>query len=200
MSSKPFLVGLTGSIGMGKTTTAGMFADEGIPVWDADATVHRLYQVGGAAVDLIRQLNSSVVVNDVVDRAVLKHWISEDPGALGKIEGIVHPLVAADRRRFIEDTKSKVAVLDIPLLFETGGEKDVDIVVVVSAPYDIQRKRVLRRGNMCATQFAALLAQQLPDSEKRARADYVIETENLESTRAAVQSCVREIRARLGNA
>ncbi len=200
MSCRPFLVGLTGSIGMGKTTTAGMFAEEGIPVWDADATVHRMYGAGGAAVEPIRELHSVAVVNDVVDRSALKHWISEDPTALGKIERIVHPLVASDRRTFIEEAVSEIVVLDIPLLFETSGEKDVDAVVVVSAPPDVQRKRVLERGNISIAQFEALLEQQIQDSEKRARADYVIETLTVEGSRASVRSCVKDIRARLANA
>ena len=200
MSCRPFLVGLTGSIGMGKTTTAGMFAEEGIPVWDADATVHRMYGAGGAAVEPIRELHSVAVVNGVVDRSALKHWISEDPTALGKIERIVHPLVASDRRTFIEEAVSEIVVLDIPLLFETSGEKDVDAVVVVSAPPDVQRKRVLERGNISIAQFEALLEQQIQDSEKRARADYVIETLTVEGSRASVRSCVKDIRARLANA
>ncbi len=200
MSCGPFLVGLTGSIGMGKTTTASMFADEGIPVWDADATVHRMYGAGGAAVEPIRRLHSTAVVNGVVDRTALKDWISEDPTALERIERIVHPLVASDRRTFIEDTVSDMVVLDIPLLFETSGEKEVDAVVVVSAPPDIQRRRVLERGSISVAQFEALLGQQIQDSEKRARADYVIETVTLEGSRASVRSCVKDIRARLANA
>ena len=200
MRQRPFLIGLTGSIGMGKSTTARMFADEGIPVWDADATVHGMYCAGGAAVEPMRGLRADMVVNDEVDRSALRSWISEDPAALGRIESVVHPLVAADRRKFIEAATSYAAVLDVPLLFETAGEKEVDAVAVVSTPLSIQRERVLKRGNISRNQFETLLARQVPDSEKRARADYIIETITLDGARAAVRSCLRDIEKRLENA
>ncbi len=197
---RPFKIGLTGSIGMGKSTTAGMFADLGVPVWDADAAVHRLYARGGAAVAPIAALRPGAVVDGAVDRAALKRWIDEDRDALSRIEDIVHPLVAADRAAFLERTEADVVLLDIPLLFETGRQGDMDAVVVVSAPPEVQRARVLERGTMTETQFETILAKQVPDSEKRARADYVIQSTSLEATRAAVQDCLRDIRRKISDA
>ncbi len=197
---RPFKIGLTGSIGMGKSTTAGMFADLGVPVWDADAAVHRLYARGGAAVAPIAALRPGAVVDGAVDRAALKRWIDEDRDALSRIEDIVHPLVAADRAAFLERTDADVVLLDIPLLFETGRQGDMDAVVVVSAPPEVQRARVLERGTMTETQFETILAKQVPDSEKRARADYVIQSTSLEAARAAVQDCLRDIRRKISDA
>ncbi len=197
---RPFKVGLTGSIGMGKSTTAGMFADLGVPVWDADAAVHRLYARGGAAVAPIAALRPGAVVDGAVDRAALKRWIDEDRDALSRIEDIVHPLVAGDRAAFLERTDADVVLLDIPLLFETGRQGDMDAVVVVSAPPEVQRARVLERGTMTETQFETILAKQVPDSEKRARADYVIQSTSLEAARAAVQDCLRDIRRKISDA
>lgn len=197
---RPFKIGLTGSIGMGKSTTAGMFADLGVPVWDADAAVHRLYARGGAAVAPIAALRPGAVVDGAVDRAALKRWIDEDRDALSRIEDIVHPLVAADRAAFLERTDADVVLLDIPLLFETGRQGDMDAVVVVSAPPEVQRARVLERGTMTETQFETILAKQVPDSEKRTRADYVIQSTSLEAARAAVQDCLRDIRRKISDA
>ncbi len=197
---RPFKIGLTGSIGMGKSTTAGMFADLGVPVWDADAAVHRLYASGGAAVAPIAALRPGAVVDGAVDRAALKRWIDEDRDALSRIEDIVHPLVAADRAAFLERTDADVVLLDIPLLFETGRQGEMDAVVVVSAPPEVQRARVLERGTMSETQFETILAKQVPDSEKRARADYVIQSTSLEAARAAVQDCLRDIRRKISDA
>ncbi len=197
---RPFKIGLTGSIGMGKSTTAGLFADLGVPVWDADAAVHRLYARGGAAVAPIAALRPGAVVDGAVDRAALKRWIDEDRDALSRIEDIVHPLVAADRAAFLERTDADVVLLDIPLLFETGRQGDMDAVVVVSAPPEVQRARVLERGTMTETQFETILAKQVPDSEKRARADYVIQSTSLEAARAAVQDCLRDIRRKISDA
>ena len=192
--SRPFLIGLTGSIGMGKSTTAAMFADEGVAVWDADAAVHRLYDKGGAAVPEIAKLHPDAVIDGAVSRAALKDWIAKDPSALRQIENVVHPLVAADRAAFIEAAESDIVLLDIPLLFETGSSADMDAVVVVTAPADIQRARVLDRPGMTEAQLDAILAKQMPDAEKRRHADYIVETVTLEAARDAVRHIVDQIR------
>lgn len=197
MKPRPFLIGLTGSIGMGKSTTAAMFAGLGVPVWDADNAVHRLYGVGGAAVAPIKALYPEAVIDGVVDRDVLKQWISTDASALGQIEQVVHPLVGADRAAFIAHTTADLVLLDIPLLFETGGDTRMDAVVVVTAPPDVQRARVLERAAMTSAQFEIILAKQLPDVQKRQRADYVIETTSLEHAKSQVQTILEQIKGQI---
>ncbi len=187
-------LGLTGSIGMGKSTTAQMFRDEGIPVWDADAVVHALYAKGGAAVPAIAAIFPDAVVDEAVSREVLKTIIAADPTALQTIERIVHPLVAAHRQRFIDDHDDPLVLFDIPLLFETGAEAWLDSVLVVSVPADVQRERVLARPGMTAAQLDTILSRQMPDAEKRARADYVIETLTLDDTRDAVRKLIATIK------
>ncbi len=187
-------LGLTGSIGMGKSTTAQMFRDEGVPVWDADAVVHALYAKGGAAVPAIASTFPDAVVDGAVSREVLKTIIAADPTALQTIERIVHPLVAAHRQRFIDDHDDPLILFDIPLLFETGAESWLNSVLVVSVPVDVQRERVLARPGMTAAQLDTILSRQMPDAEKRAGADYVIETLTLDDTRDAVRKLIATIK------
>jgi dephospho-CoA kinase len=173
------IVGLTGSIGMGKSTTSTMFQAQGVPVYDSDAAVHALYATGGAAVAPVEAAFPGVVVDGAIDRAKLSAAVVGDPEALQKLEAIVHPLVGAHRIGFFEDAQAAghdIVVLDVPLLYETGGDKKVHKVVVVSAPADVQRDRVLARPEMTQAKFEAILARQTPDAEKRARADFVIDT------------------------
>lgn len=172
-----FVLGLTGSVGMGKSTTAKFFAEEGVPVHDADAVVHRLYE--GAATPLIDAAFPGTTTGGKVDRVKLGERVIGDAAAIKRLEEIVHPLVAQARDAFLRDAEksgAKVAVLDVPLLFETGGDKRCDAVVVVSAPPQVQRQRVFERPGMTDERFLALLAKQMPDAEKRARADFVVDT------------------------
>ncbi|WP_299608372.1 dephospho-CoA kinase [uncultured Tateyamaria sp.] len=191
-----FKLGLTGSIGMGKSTTAQMFEDEGCAVWDADAAVHRLYDVGGLAVVPMAKAFPEAVVDGAVSRDVLRSIISDDPTALPKIEAIVHPLVAQDRADFIKSATAEILVFDIPLLFETGGDSAMDATVVVHVDATTQRTRVLDRGTMTQAQFEAILAKQMPSAEKCARADFVITTDTVEHARAQVHSVVQQIKSR----
>ncbi len=195
-----FKLGLTGSIGMGKSTTAKMFVDLGCDLWDADAAVHRLYATGGAAVGPMKETFSSAIVDGAVSRTMLKRIISTDPSALVRIEAIVHPLVAQDRDAFFANTKADIAVFDIPLLFETGGDKQMDATACVYVPEDVQERRVLERGTMTREQFLSIRDKQMPTAEKCARATYVIETDTLEHAHAQVQDIVNHIRAGLHNA
>ncbi|WP_415184867.1 dephospho-CoA kinase [Phaeovulum sp.] len=195
--SRPFLLGLTGSIGMGKTTTAAMFTDLGVPVWDADATVHALYAPGGAAVAPIAAVFPQAVSAGAVDRGVLKALIAADKQALSRLESIVHPLTTASRDAFVAaHADAPLILLDIPLLFETGAESALDATLVVTAPPQVQRDRVLARPGVTADQLALILSRQMPDAEKRARATYVISTETLDGTRAAVQNLIETLKAR----
>lgn len=193
---KVFRLGLTGSIGMGKSATAALFRAEGIDVWDADAAVHRLYAPGGAAVSPIGTLHPQAVRNLGIDRAVLKDWIAADPAALSRIEAIVHPLVAADREAFLKDARSDIVVLDIPLLFEKNMQPEMDATLLVTAPPEVQRARVLARPGMTDQQFQAMLGRQMPDREKRALADHIIETLSEESARACVRALIAHIRGK----
>jgi len=195
-----FALGLTGSIGMGKSTTAKLFADEGCAVWDADAAVHRLYAAGGAAVAPMRAAFPEAIVEDAVSRTALKRIIGADPGALKRIERIVHPLVAQDRERFRADAHADILVFDIPLLFEGGGEAAMDATVTVSSPPEVQEARVMERGTMTPEQFHQIREKQMPDAEKRARADYVIITDTVEHARDQVRRIVADIRAGMNNA
>ncbi|WP_170447203.1 dephospho-CoA kinase [Ruegeria arenilitoris] len=195
-----FALGLTGSIGMGKSTTADLFAQEGCAVWDADAAVHRLYAVGGAAVAPIRAAFPDAIEDGAVSRDALKRTIGADPTALKRIESIVHPLVAQDREAFRQAAKSDILVFDIPLLFETGGDAQMDAVACVSIPPDEQKSRVMARGTMTEAQFEQIRAKQMPNDEKCARSDFVIVTDTLDHARAQVQDVVRQIRAGLADA
>ena len=191
------LLGLTGSIGMGKSTTTAMFADLGAVVWNADDAVHRLYAPGGAAVEPVGEAFPGVVVNGAVDRTRLAEALGRDETAFRRLEAIVHPLVAQGRAADLEaarDAGIRLAVLDIPLLFETGGDKAVDAVVVVTADPAIQAERVLARPGMTRERFDAILARQMPDAEKRARADFVIDTgRGLDAARAEVEAIVATV-------
>jgi dephospho-CoA kinase len=186
------VLGLTGSIGMGKSTSAQMFVDEGIPVYSADEAVHSLYT--GAAVPLIEAAFPGTTKNGKVDRTKLSTAVVGKPKALEKLEAIIHPLVRAEENRFRDDAQSrdaKLIVLDIPLLFETGADRRVDKILVVTAPEDVQRKRVLERPGMTPEKFDAILARQTPDAEKRARADFIIDTRHdFDVTRAEVRKII----------
>lgn len=190
-----FILGLTGSIGMGKSTTAKMFAEEGVPVHDADAAVHRLYE--GEAVAPIESAFPGTTAGGKVNREKLGQRILGDELAMKRLEHIVHPLVRQAEERFLNEAQekgAKVALLDIPLLYETAGDKRCDAVVVVSAPADIQRVRAFERPGMSEDKFAAILAKQTPDTEKRRRADFVVDTsKGLESARAQVRDILQAI-------
>jgi dephospho-CoA kinase len=190
-----FVLGLTGSIGMGKTTTAKMFAEEGVPVHDADAAVHRLYE--GEAIKPIEAAFPGATGNGKVDREKLGQRVLGDDLAMKRLEHIVHPLVRQAEERFLSEaqkTGAKVALLDIPLLYETAGDKRCDAVVVVSAPADMQRLRAFERPGMTAEKFDAILAKQTPDTEKRRRADFVVDTsKGLDAARAQVRDILKAI-------
>ena len=193
------VLGLTGSIGMGKSTTAALFREAGAPVQDADAVVADLYGPGGAAVGRIGKAFPGVVEGGAIDRSRLLPRIMGDPDAFARLEAIVHPLVQADRAAFLKAAKADgapVAVLDVPLLFEVGLDREVDAVVVVSAPAEVQRDRVLARPGMTPETFEQILLRQLPDAEKRARADFVIDTRyGLDAARGDVGRVLAAVQA-----
>ena len=188
------ILGLTGSIGMGKSTTAKLFAEAGVPVYDADAAVHRLYE--GEAVPVIEAAFPGTTVNGRVDRDRLSAQVVHDPAAIKRLEGIVHPMLGASRQKFLHDAEQSgapVAVVDVPLLYETGGEKRVDAVVVVTTSPEIQRQRILARDNMTGEKLDAILARQLPDAEKRQRADFVVDTSHgLDPVRARIRDILAQ--------
>lgn len=189
------ILGLTGSIGMGKSTTAQMFADLGVPIWDADAAVHRIYSKGGSAVAPVSASYPMAITNGAVDRGKLKDMMAQRDDVLPKIQQIVHPLVAADRQIFLDHHLDKdFVLLDIPLLFETGADVWIDVVICVSVPPDVQQHRVLARPGMTKQTFDMIMSHQIPDAEKRAKADHVIETLDLEDTRMAVQNLMGRLR------
>ncbi|MER8365068.1 dephospho-CoA kinase [Mesorhizobium sp. M0306] len=189
------VLGLTGSIGMGKSTTAKMFAEAGVPVHDSDEAVHRLY--AGKAAPLVEAAFPGTTRSGAVDRAALAERVLGDAAALKRLEAIIHPLVRADADAFLAENRAAgapLAVLDIPLLFETGGRNRVDKVVVVTAPPEVQRARVLARPGMSEEKFASILARQVPDAEKRRRADFVIDTgQGFDAARAAVKAIIAEL-------
>ncbi len=189
-----FHLGLTGSIGMGKSTTAGLFAQMGCAVWDADAAVHRLYAAGGAAVAPMQKAFPTAVVDGAVSRAALKQILAKDPTAFAQLEAIVHPLLAADRQAFRDQATSDVLVFDIPLLFETGGDAAMDAVACVRVDAETQRARVLERGTMSEAQFEQILAKQMPIDEKCARSDFIIETDTLDHAETQVRAILDQIR------
>jgi dephospho-CoA kinase len=193
-------VGLTGSIGMGKSTVTQMFADEGAAIWNADDAVHRLYAEGGAGVPVIAGRFPASVSDGAVDRDALSRLVLDDPEALADLEALIHPLVSADRAAFLDNAArdgADIAVLDIPLLFEKGYEKFFDAVVVVSAPADLQKSRVMARPGMTEKKFRSILMKQTPDAEKRRRADYVIDTGvSIDATRTQVRAVADALKAR----
>ncbi len=194
------VIGLTGSIGMGKSTTAGLFADEGVPVFDADAAVAALYAPGGAAVKSLREAFPDVVKDGAVDREALSVHLKANPQDFARLEGIVHPLVGKARHGFVEKAQADGApfvVFDIPLLFETDQHERVDVIVVVSAPEDIQRDRVLARDGMSHEKLDMILSRQTPDAEKRQRADFVVDTsKGVDDARYQVRAILEALRER----
>jgi dephospho-CoA kinase len=189
------ILGLTGSIGMGKSTTAKLFVEAGVPVYDADAAVHKIYQ--GEAVPAIEATFPGTTVDGKVDRAKLSAKVVHDPAAIKRLEQIVHPMLGASRQKFLDDAErsgAPVVVMDIPLLFETGGEKRVDAVVVVTTSPENQRERILARGTMTSEALDAILARQLPDAEKRKRADFVVDTSHgLDPVRSQIRDILQQV-------
>ena len=200
-NARPFILCLTGSLGMGKSRTASFFAEEGVPVYDSDAAVHALY--AGEAAPLIEQAFPGTTSGGIVDRAKLAATVVGDAAAMAKLEAIVHPLVAEARDAFIAEAQARGApavVLDVPLLFETGGERYCDAVVVVSAPLDLQRRRAFERPGMTEEKFTALVGKQMPDAEKRRRADFIVDSsQSFDHARAQVRDILQAIAKMLRN-
>ena len=194
------VLGLTGSIGMGKSTTAKLFSEAGVPVYDADAAVHRLYE--GEAVPVIEAAFPGTTENGKVDRDRLSARVVHDPAAMKRLEEIVHPMLGASRQKFFreaEQSGTPVAVVDVPLLFETGGERNVDAVVVVTTSAELQRERILSRPNMTAEKFEGILARQMPDAEKRKRAHFVVDSSRgVDSARAQIHGILRAVAGATG--
>jgi dephospho-CoA kinase len=198
---RPFIIGLTGSIAMGKSQTAGLFAEEGVPVHDADAAIEKLYAKGGAAVEKIAAAFPGAVRDDAVDRAALSRLVAGDGAALKRLEALVHPLVEKERQAFLAEAKARgdaIVLMDIPLLFETGLDANMDALVVASAPESLQRERAMARPGMTAEKFERLKARQLPDVDKRARAHFVVVTDKgLDHARQQVRMILTSIRETL---
>jgi dephospho-CoA kinase len=197
----PYVIGLTGSLAMGKSETAKLFAAQGVAVHDADAAIHKLYGKGGAAVAKIAEIYPQLVRDGAVDRAALSALVAGDPAELARLEALVHPLVALEREEFLREETARgtpIVLLDVPLLFETGAEAGMDALVVASAPETVQRQRALERPGMTVEKLGALLARQMPDVEKRARAHYVVVTDKgLDHARQQVQMILSDIRKKL---
>ena len=189
------ILGLTGSIGMGKSTTAKLFVEAGVPVYDADATVHMIYE--GEAAPAIEAAFPGTTVNGRVDRARLSERVMHDPAAIRRLEQIVHPMLRSHHQKFLEEAEKSgapVAVMDVPLLYETGGETRVDAVVVVTTSPEVQRERILARENMTGEKLDAILARQLPDAEKRKRADFVVDTSHgLDPVRSRIRDILDQV-------
>jgi dephospho-CoA kinase len=189
------ILGLTGSMGMGKSTTAKLFVEAGVPVYDADAAVHKIYE--GEAAPAIEAAFPGTTVDGKVDRVKLSSRVLYNPAAIKQLEQIVHPMLGASRQKFLDEAErsgAPVAVVDVPLLFETGGEKRVDAVVVVTTTPEVQRERILARDNMTNDKIEAILARQLPDAEKRKRADFVVDTSHgLDPVRARIRDILAEV-------
>ena len=190
-----FLLGLTGSIGMGKSTTAGFFKDAGCDVWDADAAVHRLYAKQGAAVTPLSNLFPKALIEGAISRQMLKHELQKNPDLIGQLEAIVHPLVAQDRQNFIDSAQSDILVFDIPLLFETGADAHMNAVICVTIDEEEQKKRVLDRATMSEKMFEQIKSRQWSNSRKCEKADFVILTDTLEHVHVQVDNLVAKLRA-----
>jgi dephospho-CoA kinase len=195
-----YLLGLTGSIGMGKSTTAALFAARGCLIWDADFAVHRAYNEGGDGVAEIRKIAITAVDSNSVNRDKLRTLILEDPTLLAKIEAIIHPIVQKDRQAFIASNPGSILVFDIPLLFELNSESDFDAVACVLSTFEMQKTRVMARPGMTRTHLEMIISKQLPAADKAARANYIINTATKDIARAAVDSIIKDIKRKVENA